>query len=255
LAQQRLVQAEQIAARGYALMMMAMVTDEQVRLWLAQNRLREVSDKVRENPPTDESASLLARAIQQITWARCAIAQQDSRQVINRLTDLPEQLERAGMMRLAFQAASVLALAWVAERQVDEGLDVFARGVPLAEQEGYCRTFLDEGAPLRLLISDFRFSIGKTLPHLQTYLSKLLGAFQIENPQSKTENIVEPLTERELQVLRLVANGCSNQDIADQLVVALGTVKSHLSNIFGKLDAQNRTQAIARARALGLLSE
>ncbi len=96
------------------------------------------------------------------------------------------------------------------------------------------------------------------------YVDRLLTAFSasasvapaqsaISHQQSKTRNLVEPLSERELEVLCLVADGLSNREIANKLVVTVTTVKKHVSNIFGKLDATSRTQAVARARELGLI--
>ncbi len=75
----------------------------------------------------------------------------------------------------------------------------------------------------------------------------------IGNQQSKIQNLIEPLSDRELEVLRLIADGLSNHEIADKLIIGLGTVKTHINNIFGKLDVKNRTQAVARARELNLL--
>ncbi len=75
----------------------------------------------------------------------------------------------------------------------------------------------------------------------------------INNPQSAISNLLDPLTSRELDLLRLLASGATNQEIAGQLFITVGTVKSHVNHILGKLDAHNRTEAVARARALGLL--
>ncbi len=90
------------------------------------------------------------------------------------------------------------------------------------------------------------------------YVDRLLAAFpqaesQAETPQSRAQKLVEPLSDRELEVLRLLAAGKSNREIAAELVLAVGTVKKHVSNISSKLNAQNRTQCVARARELDLL--
>jgi LuxR family maltose regulon positive regulatory protein len=92
---------------------------------------------------------------------------------------------------------------------------------------------------------------------LLTYTDKLLAAFSqpapVEKPKPAT--MPEPLSERELEILQLIASGSSNQEIAEILVIALSTVKSHINNLYGKLGTNRRTQAIALARDLGLLSE
>ncbi len=127
----------------------------------------------------------------------------------------------------------------------------------LAEPEGYIRLFVDEGPPMEELLRRARSS--DVAPN---YLSKLLAAFPVEesqisapSPHASTSHrlLVEPLTEREMELLRLVAAGLTNVEIAEKLFLSLGTVKKHLNNIFGKLDVGNRTQAIARARELELL--
>ena len=88
-----------------------------------------------------------------------------------------------------------------------------------------------------------------------SYISKLLAAFGESIPERSpaAQALVEPLTERELEVLRLIASGLSNREIAEDLVVAVSTVKSHINHIYGKLDAKSRIQAVAKARKLGLL--
>jgi LuxR family maltose regulon positive regulatory protein len=126
---------------------------------------------------------------------------------------------------------------------------------------------VDEGEPMELLIADFRLRIGtqarsatdSASGRLPVYVNKLLAAFPgaVGPAQSATSNqlseMVEPLSERELQVLRLIADGLSNAEIAEKLVIAQGTVKRHINNIYGKLGVQSRTQAVARSRELGLL--
>ena len=87
------------------------------------------------------------------------------------------------------------------------------------------------------------------------YVRRLLAAIgeSVPAPSPVAQVLVEPLTERELEVLRLIAGGLSNREIASELVVAVSTVKSHINHIYGKLDVKNRVQAIARARTLELL--
>ena len=155
------------------------------------------------------------------------------------------------------------ALAFQTAGDAHDALAALEHALTLAEPEGYVRTFVDEGEPMRLLIADFGLLIEEQTSHLQSYVAKLLAAFpgvplisldsSIGNQQSKIQNLVEPLSDRELEVLRLVADGLSNHEIADKLIIGLGTVKTHINNIFGKLDVKNRTQAVARARELNLL--
>jgi LuxR family maltose regulon positive regulatory protein len=129
-------------------------------------------------------------------------------------------------------------------------LTILERALRLAEPEGYVRLFVDEGEPMAALLRHAR-QRGLFL----NYVDNLLAAFPTdESKQRPADLLPEPLSERELEVLRLVATGVSNQEIADQLFIALSTVKKHVGNILVKLDTPNRVQAIARARDLGLLS-
>jgi LuxR family maltose regulon positive regulatory protein len=146
-------------------------------------------------------------------------------------------------------------------------LSVLASALTLAEPQGYVRTFVDKGPPMAALLAQ---SVERRVQNdpIRAYTERLLSAFpgtagraqrtesqvpagSVLSPQSST--LVESLSERELDVLRLIADGHSNQAIADRLVVAVSTVKKHINNIYGKLDVQSRTQALARARELNLL--
>jgi LuxR family maltose regulon positive regulatory protein len=144
-----------------------------------------------------------------------------------------------------------------------------AGALELACPEGYLRVFADEGAPLAAvldrLIAGHRSGRMSPAPGVPlAYLRRVQAAFRpgvaravppqvIPAAAVAAPELAEPLTDRELQVLALLAAGISNQQIASELVVALETVKKHVSHILGKLGAANRTQAVARARALGLL--
>ncbi len=121
------------------------------------------------------------------------------------------------------------------------------------------RLFLDEGAPIVKLLLNLR----ETSPEQQAYMQLLLAASieqETTRPNDKkvhpqrSQPLVDPLSERELEVLQLIAAGASNEEIAERLVIAIGTVKRHVSNILGKLTVSSRTQAVARAQAIGLLS-
>jgi LuxR family maltose regulon positive regulatory protein len=146
--------------------------------------------------------------------------------------------------------------------------------LPLAEPEGYVRVFLDAGEPMKqalqaVLATDHRPDDSSALV---SYVQTLLTAFASEqhhalaqqatpigttSPSGRPSHVVsalpEPLTAREQEVLRLLAQGATNQEIADRLVVSLRTVKKHVGNLLLKLEAQNRTHAVARARELSLL--
>jgi LuxR family maltose regulon positive regulatory protein len=126
----------------------------------------------------------------------------------------------------------------------------------LAEPEGFIRIFVDEGPPMaRLLYEALSRGIAPD------YVRRLLSAFPDTKPepagppsaQASESDWIEPLSEREIEVLALVAEGLTNQEIASRLFLSHHTIKAHTRNIFGKLDVHNRTEAVARGRSLGIL--
>jgi LuxR family maltose regulon positive regulatory protein len=163
-------------------------------------------------------------------------------------------------MGSAIEILSLQALALQARGDLTAALAALTSALALAAPEGYIRLFVDEGAPMAALLRE-----AHARGIIPVYVAQLLAAFsRTEGRGLRTESIhsvlspqssalVEPLSERELEVLRLIADGHSNQSIADRLIIAVGTVKKHINNIYGKLDVQSRTQALARARALHLL--
>ena len=138
-------------------------------------------------------------------------------------------------------------------------LAALRHAVELAAPGGYVRVFLDEGPPMQSLLAQW-LAHASSGP-LRDYAIRLLSQFDVEtntNPVAKEKttlenNLVEPLSQRELEVLHLMALGRTNQEIAQQLIVSRGTVKAHTANIYRKLDVANRTEAVAHARQLGLL--
>jgi len=203
-----------------------------------------------------------------LTLARLEIANPLVNALLARLLQAAEAQKRRGS---ALDILLVQALAHEAQGNRPQALAALKHALSLAEPEDYIRIFVDEGEPMQLLILDFRLWIGKQ-SHSQDhtllgYVDKLLAAFappvnkqsttpalaagaSVKNPKSE---MVEPLSERELEVLRLVAQGLSNREISERLFLALNTVKGHNQKIFDKLQVQSRTEAVARARELGLL--
>jgi LuxR family maltose regulon positive regulatory protein len=138
-------------------------------------------------------------------------------------------------------------------------LTALEEALRLAKPGGYARVFLDEGRPMQSLLAQWlaRTSAGPVRDYAAHLLSQLDAELRIstaaQQKASPAGSLVEPLSERELEVLHLMALGRTNQEIARQLVVARGTVKAHTASIYRKLDVANRTAAVARARQLGLL--
>jgi LuxR family maltose regulon positive regulatory protein len=171
--------------------------------------------------------------------------------------DLLERLLQAakagGRAGSVIEALVLQALAHQAQGDIPPALVSLERALTLAEPEGYIRIFVDEGQPMQTLLAE-------SLAHGAdpVYVTRLLAAM---NQQMGDETaipdpnqlLIEPLSKRELEVLRLLAMGHTNQAVADELIIAVSTVKKHVNNIFGKLGVGSRTQAVSRARELDLL--
>ena len=156
-------------------------------------------------------------------------------------------------MGSAIEILVLQALALAAAGDIPTALKSLARALTLAEPEGYVRIFVDEGRPMAALLSD-----AAARGMMPDYTGKLLAAFgpQILPPDAdpaQPVSEVDPLSARELELLRLVAQGLSNQEIGERLFLALDTVKGHNRRIYAKLQVQRRTEAVARARELGLI--
>src|SRR4030095_10079324 len=147
------------------------------------------------------------------------------------------------------------AVAQYADGEKDKAVQVLGEALALAEPGGFIRIFVDEGLPMAQLLAE-----AAAREIMSDYVSKLLAVFEAEKQQSGAKYfpspahpLSEPLSQRELEVLQLIAQGLSNDEIGKRLFLALDTVKGHNRKIFDKLQVQRRTEAVARARELGLL--
>jgi LuxR family maltose regulon positive regulatory protein len=174
----------------------------------------------------------------------------DARMLLSRLERLARRDGRLGSLITihALQALTQQALGLE-----DQALRHLRRALLLAAPEDYYRSLLDEGVPLAALLFKAKAHLGESVD--RAFVGKLLDAFQaeLEYAPAQSAPLSEPLTRRELEVLQLIVAGLSNREIATELVLAMGTVKKHITNIYGKLGVQRRAQAIARARELHLL--
>jgi LuxR family maltose regulon positive regulatory protein len=172
--------------------------------------------------------------------------------------------ETAGRVQLAIALLALRSVGLALAGERDEALTVLARALALGEPEGFIRSFVDLGPPMAALLTRLRATGRRTAGPAPSvapaYLDRLLAALpRTEVRGLRTEGgssdsiLVEALSAREIEVLRLVAEGQANKEIARQLIMAEATVKAHLTHIFGKLGVTRRTEAVAIARALGVL--
>jgi LuxR family maltose regulon positive regulatory protein len=204
---------------------------------------------------------LIYRTLEYLTLALAYIAQSQPGAALAVLRPLFPIVEASGWTVFAIEGLLLESLALQAQGDEASAIARLERALALAEPGGFVHLFVQKGEPMaRLLYAAAARGIAPQ------YAGRLLAAFDFRLPisdfgaqpaQSKIQNleseIVEPLSERELEVLELVAEGLSNQEIAQRLYLSLHTVKWHMGNIHGKLGVKNRTQAVAKARALGVL--
>jgi LuxR family maltose regulon positive regulatory protein len=202
-----------------------------------------------------------------LALARILLAEDHAEQAVGLLGRLRSLAQSQGRVGSLVEIDALRAIALAAAGQAASALATLSEVLPLAQPEGYIRVFVDEGTEMRELLMRLVAAQRDDKVWAQRvplgYLGQLMRAFEAEGGMSEkpigrheggVPGIVDPLSEREIEVLRLLAAGKSNQEIAEELFVALDTVKKHVSHILAKLGATNRTEATARARALGLLS-
>jgi len=182
-----------------------------------------------------------------LTHIRVNIAQGKIEGLIELLECIRQEAENRQWKNILIETIILEALVFNAQGNSKASLKLLKDVLTLAKKESYIRVFIDEGLPMYILLKS---AIGRGI--YPEYLSKIIAAFNAAHPLGN--NVSESLTKREIEILELICGGVSNQDIAGQLYIGLSTVKNHIHNIYGKLDVDNRTQAVIRAKELGLLS-
>jgi LuxR family transcriptional regulator, maltose regulon positive regulatory protein len=238
------------------------VATRKVRVWVAQGRLGKALGWAHERRLSVEGELIYLHEFDHMTLARVLLAcyQSDySDGSVSAVLELLERLLKAaqegGRWGSAIEILVLQAMAYHAQGNLAAALLPLQHALALAGPEGYVRMFLDEGPGMLQLLRE-----SSTREIMPDYTNKLLVAFEAEQRKSeaKTERfrsqpLIEPLRQRELQILQLIAQGFSNQEIGERLFLALDTVKGHNRKIFDKLQVRSRTEAVARAREPGLL--
>ena len=239
----------------------------EIRLALATHDVTTAA-RLAEALPT--GGAVMIDELERLMLARVRLAQGRAAEAAASLATLVQETEAAGHWGAWLEGLALHACALEAQNDREAALAVLSRALAWGEQEGFVRIFVDEGERMQSLLA--ALARQPTLAHptaapsgAQTapspaYLAKLLDSFGASRapdtalpPSEHETNLVEPLTARELEVLRLIAGGDSNQVIAERLVITVSAVKKHAGNIFSKLNVNSRTQAVARAQQLGLL--
>jgi LuxR family maltose regulon positive regulatory protein len=188
-----------------------------------------------------------------ISQARIHLAQGDPSAALALLEPMRQQADAKAWADERLKIMVLQAIALHAHGETDKATQLFVDTLALAQPGGCIRLFVDEGMPIAQLLTGMQ-DIGATL---QEYRRTLLVAFGVQPDAlvaaSRPQPLAGPLSQRELEVLRLVSQGLSNREISERLVLALDTVKGHNRRIYEKLQVERRTEAVARARELGLV--
>jgi LuxR family transcriptional regulator, maltose regulon positive regulatory protein len=227
------------------------------RIYLKQGRLSKARNWVQEHGLAKDDDLGYLREFEHLTLARVLVAEyqssraegviRDALHLLDRLLADAEAGQRTGSV---IEILILQALAYDAHGHRAKAVDPLRRAVALAEPEGYMRIFVDEGTAMAELLAGLNEASGTA----KDYAHKILIALEKKNELLTTpQPLIDPLSERELEVLRLVAQGLSNEKISKMLYLSVNTVKGHNLRIFGKLQVKSRTEAVARARELGLL--
>ena len=231
---------------------LAWITHALGKLWIEEGNLKEASDRVQESGITiDDPEIPYLREPEYLLLLRVLLHQGDFDASLRLSERLLRQAEIAKRMARVIEVLVLQALIFQGKKQTDLALARLEKALSLAKAEGYVRTFLDEGQPMAKLLF-----LAKTRRIETDYITKLLDAVgePARDIQTRPDASIEPLSKREMEVLLLIEAGCSNKDIAARLFVSMATVKRHISNIYAKLGAESRTQAILIGKELGILT-
>ena len=232
------------------------LTGPQVRFWLRRGETeRAVHVLEAQMHRRDKPPAALPRAMEECVLVRLRLVQGKSQEALILLTPLLKEATNRHWGKLVIELLILQALARQMLKEEEPAISALAQAVRLAEPEGYIRSFVNEGPPMAVLLATLRERERKRGP--TPYLDGLLAAFAQENGAvlASQPPLPDRISPREREVLHLLAQGYSNQEIADALVVTVETVKRHVSSLLSKLGVDNRTQAAMRARSLGLLSD
>jgi len=231
---------------------------ERVHLWMVQENKQLVEQWLTAFVPVIQDELDPLYVVEQRMLAQVYLYLGHTEQALTVVKPLLPLLTRLGRVAEELSILAIYALILHTQRDTTQALNIIASALAIGEAEGYIRTFVDYGKPMGLLLTKLYEAQQRGL-YLQgqgcspAYTLKLLHALSFEKLVSKKPQTTRIISTRETTVLRLLADGLSDKEIAKKLVIAEETARTHTKRIYAKLTVKNRTQAVARARELGLL--
>jgi LuxR family transcriptional regulator, maltose regulon positive regulatory protein len=258
---QELEKAVDLLQRGAPAWARSEVISQQVRFYLAQDNPAAAEAVLRQSGVSIEDEVTHTTDFIHLAYLRLMLHQGQDHQneklrqgsgLARRIIASAEAGQRFGTILQATILGALVQSLRSGAGDTPGSLEWLERALELAEPEGYIRVFLDEGAPMAALLRRAQEQ-GRHSDYIKVLLAHFPAPTEENKLVQRNAELIEPLTERELEILHLICEGCSNQEIAGRLVITLHTVKKHSSNIFTKLGVNSRTQAVACARQLKLL--
>jgi LuxR family maltose regulon positive regulatory protein len=237
-----LLQARTLTRHYHSRMLSAFMAATEARIWLRAGQLQPALDWAQQYAKAGKAD--YHQDYENLTLAAIWLADGALAAVFDGLASLIRVAQAQGRLSTVIEAATLQAVAYQAAGKPDKALTALQYALELAQTQGYIRVFLDAGQPLLKLLARAR--------------ERGLAPTYIDVLREQAAPPVHPadvLTEREIEVLRYIAQGASNQAIAAALVLSVGTVKSHIHHLMDKLHAQNRTEAVRKARTLKILAD
>jgi LuxR family maltose regulon positive regulatory protein len=233
------------------------------RIWVKQGRLAEAQNWVLEQDLSINDNLNFLQEYVHITFVRVLFAQYKKNreeELLRQITGLLERLrnsaENGKRIRSIIEILNLQALVSDELGESLQTLKLVEQALTLGKPEGFIRIFVDEGLPMaKLLYEALKQEIEPD------YVKRILAAFPLAEPKEyphlndliDQSGLIDPISEREIEVLQLLAKGLTNKVIAERLVLSIHTVKTHTRNIYSKLAVNNRTQAVVKAKSLGIL--
>ena len=217
------------------------------RTWLRQGRLADAQRWARERALAPDDDLTYLREYEHLTLARVLIATAEGRAAAF-LDRLVAAADAGGRRRSQAEALALSALALRTAGDLDAAFDRIDGALAIGEPEGFVRLFVDEGQPMLALLRERSSTRGRS-----AYIDRLIASFGNAPTRPTQQTLIEPLSDRELEVLRLLAGDLDGPDIARELYISLNTLRTHTKNIFAKLGVTSRRGAVTRAKELGLL--